>query len=521
MNHTFGQANRGWRIYIYKCIVVVLLTLYTPLGWAATPPPLAGILWPTLQPGIVGEPSSINRCGYIRWIPQEQLLQGDLQLQVSTNLPALDFQVNLEASVWQMVWDQATRSYQELPNSIITAYTNQVHLSLANSLISLPFELQLPPEPGFWRVVFTVSLAATPATPATPTTLATPAAPATPSVPLPPAFYEEFASQHTYYVAYYPPAPPIPSHEFTIAVLPDTQYYARDYPIIFIRQTQWLAENAQSQNISLALHMGDITSRNTPAEWETAVNSLGLLWETVPCILSVGNHDIVGPAGYMRQQTLVDNYFPAATFPYLAGAFEPNQISNSYHLLQLADQPYLVLSLEFGPRDEVLKWADQVISAYPDRKVIIITHTYTGPGGVRICAANSTASPQFYLPEPTNGSVNDGAQMWDKLIRHHANIQLVLSGHIGVSAITYNIARADHDNLVYELLTDYQWEANGGNGYLALLKLTPAGELIVQAYSPYLDEYKTGKDRPGFSNQFIIHLESGEVRPCIESISCI
>ena len=33
------------------------------------------------------------------------------------------------------------------------------------------------------------------------------------------------------------------SDYFTIAVLPDTQYYSEKYPAIFTQQTQWIADN--------------------------------------------------------------------------------------------------------------------------------------------------------------------------------------------------------------------------------------------------------------------------------------
>jgi len=488
LNYIKDYTYRGWRTYLLASVAVLLLFIYSPLGWAATSPQknaFAAIDWPLLTPSVTEAVSVPTHSSYIQWIPQQQVLQGNLQLQISTTLPVSNLAVSLSATVWQMVWDQSTGNYLELPHAAINAYSNEV-LTAIGTPLNLPFTVQLPCEPGFWQVVFTVSLA-------------------TPNC-------EVFTSERAYYVAYYPSASPMPGESFTVAVLPDTQYYARDNPVIFTRQTHWLAENAQHRNISLAVHMGDVTSRNTTDEWEVALASLGLLWDTVPFVLSVGNHDIIGPAGYVRQHTLIDNYFPTVTFPHLIGTFTPDEISNSYHVIQLAGVPYLVLALEFGPRDEVLTWAEQVISAHPHHKVIIITHTYTGPGGVRISATNSTASPQFYLPELANGSVNDGAQMWEKLIRQHANIQLVLSGHIGVSAITYNIARGDHGNLVYELLTNYQWEANGGNGYLALLQFTPAGELVVQVYSPFLDEYKASRAQPGFSNQFIINLESGKVK---------
>ena len=54
------------------------------------------------------------------------------------------------------------------------------------------------------------------------------------------------------------PAPP-PGEEFTLAVLPDTQFYAKDHPEIFDAQTAWLARNAAERRIVFVLHEGDIT----------------------------------------------------------------------------------------------------------------------------------------------------------------------------------------------------------------------------------------------------------------------
>ena len=45
---------------------------------------------------------------------------------------------------------------------------------------------------------------------------------------------------------------------FTIAVIPDTQYYSESFPAIFDKQAQWIVDNTQSQNIIFAAHLGDL-----------------------------------------------------------------------------------------------------------------------------------------------------------------------------------------------------------------------------------------------------------------------
>ena len=43
------------------------------------------------------------------------------------------------------------------------------------------------------------------------------------------------------------------TNDFTIVVLPDTQYYAASYPSIFNSQMQWIVNNASALNIKLVL----------------------------------------------------------------------------------------------------------------------------------------------------------------------------------------------------------------------------------------------------------------------------
>ncbi|HHY94825.1 MAG TPA: hypothetical protein GX513_07425 [Firmicutes bacterium] len=109
-------------------------------------------------------------------------------------------------------------------------------------------------------------------------------------------------------------------------------------------------------------------------------------------------------------------------------------------------------------------------------------------------------------------SMNDGEAVWQEFVRKHSNILLVISGHRGVSTIPYNVAIGDHGNRVYELLADYQWEPEGGSGYLVVLRFSGDGTIAVQAYSPYLDAYKQDRDSYGFDNDFVIDVGAGVVR---------
>ncbi|OYW10554.1 MAG: hypothetical protein B7Z53_00710 [Rhodospirillales bacterium 12-71-4] len=51
---------------------------------------------------------------------------------------------------------------------------------------------------------------------------------------------------------------------------------------------------------------------------------------------------------------------------------------NNYNTFTAPDgTKWLVLSMEFGPRDDVLRWAGEVLDAHLDHRVIIVSHSLT------------------------------------------------------------------------------------------------------------------------------------------------
>ena len=40
-----------------------------------------------------------------------------------------------------------------------------------------------------------------------------------------------------------------------------------------------------------------------------------------------------------------------------------------------------MLALEFGPRKDIVRWANDVMDRHQDREAILITHAYTTPDG--------------------------------------------------------------------------------------------------------------------------------------------
>ena len=56
------------------------------------------------------------------------------------------------------------------------------------------------------------------------------------------------------------PNPPllVSPPEFTIVVLPDTQFYSAEFPVVYTAQTEWIANSIASRNILFVTHLGDV-----------------------------------------------------------------------------------------------------------------------------------------------------------------------------------------------------------------------------------------------------------------------
>jgi len=293
---------------------------------------------------------------------------------------------------------------------------------------------------------------------------------------------------------------------YSFAVLPDTQYYASSWPEIFTAQTSWLVGNRGPQQLAFVLHTGDIVDSDTPEQWTVASQALHLLDGQLPYVVTAGNHDYGALADRMGMGNL---YFPPADFadqPWFQGTFEPDHIENSYSLMDVPGGQWLVLALEFGPRDEVLAWASGVLASHPATPAIVITHAYLYRDGTlydHVNAPTQLYNPHGYVMANQAGTtINDGAELWSKLIAPNSNVRLVFSGHdvngqgIPPGTAARLTSRRPDGTVVHQLLANYQTcvtapceAVHGGNGFLRLLRVSADGARVaVETYSPYLDQ---------------------------------
>ena len=297
----------------------------------------------------------------------------------------------------------------------------------------------------------------------------------------------------------------LPRGAFTIAVLPDTQYYSLRYPDTFTAQTDYIVKKRTEQNIVYVLHEGDITDGNTDAEWLNAVRSMGLLDTAhIPYAVIPGNHDAGynGPPGTVsfNKYFSPDRYLAKGSTPMhtFSGTKDAGKMDNNYHKFTAGGIKWMIVGVEFGPGQATVDWMNALISQNSDRRVIVLTHGYMYNDKKRW-----GADPDHtWLPAP--GGFN-GEQLWNAVIRKHRNIQFVISGHVvpgcgttcpphiqfgGQQDSSTLISRGDSGNLVYQMFVNFQENANGGGGFFRLLEFNPVAHTVTaQTYSPTTNQF--------------------------------
>ncbi len=282
------------------------------------------------------------------------------------------------------------------------------------------------------------------------------------------------------------------SGEFTIALLPDTQYYTAERnggtKEMFIAQTEWIITNRVAQNIAYVVHLGDISdsgdiksgSANT-TEWRNSTNAMYRLENPtrtsiptgIPYGVAVGNHDSEPIGDANGTTTFYNQYFGVQHFagkPYYAGHYGTNN-DNHFDFFSAGGMDFIVLYYEFDTNTTpaALAWGNTVLQTNAHRRAIIVTHNF-----------GNTSTPLNFSPQ--------GSRIYNAL-KANTNIFMMLAGHVtgeGSRADTFN------GNTIRTYIQDYQGWTNGGNGFMRTMTFSPANnQVVVQTFSPWTGEYET------------------------------
>jgi DNA repair exonuclease SbcCD nuclease subunit len=296
--------------------------------------------------------------------------------------------------------------------------------------------------------------------------------------------------------------------DFTIVVLPDTQYYVdadRDakWKQHFFKQTDWIVDNRKSYNIVAVIHNGDIVDdgQGYESEWKLANQAMTVLEdptttglkEGIPYGLSVGNHDnkakpggpsITGNTGFFNE------YFGVKRFSgrsYYGGHYGDDNDEN-FITFTAGGLDFVVVSYQYVEEDSayrkaVLQWGRQVFDSYPNAFGIVNSHYIVG------------------------GSANFGAQgkaIYDS-VANAPNVHLMTCGHVSnekrrtdthaASGHTITSMLADYQGLGKDTASPDVPSYEGGSGYLRIWEFSPKNnEVTVRTYSPSLKKWQTDKE---------------------------
>jgi hypothetical protein len=251
------------------------------------------------------------------------------------------------------------------------------------------------------------------------------------------------------------------AQDFTIVVIPDTQYETEYNPAMLTSQMNWIVNHRSSNNIVFVTHVGDVVNNGTRQEFivaDAAFDKLDI--GRVQYSVGPGNHDI---------GSLWGTYFGASRFSgksWYGGSYND---SNSYSLFSASGQDFILINLQFRPTTDIINWADNLLTRYSNRRAIVVQHDLLN-------VDNSWLNRVSY-----------------DALRDHPNLFMMVCGHMSTATdgAAYVAGTGTDGHTIHVILADYQ-SMSYGNGYLRLLRFSPANDRInMTTYSPYINASRT------------------------------
>lgn len=294
---------------------------------------------------------------------------------------------------------------------------------------------------------------------------------------------------------------------WTIVVLPDTQKYAESSSLISRAhaQTDWIRANKSAQNIVFVSHEGDIVEHgSSTTEWQRMDAVMDKLDGVVPYATTVGNHDYATLNNRSSSTANYSKYFGKSRFSKYSWyrGTGPNDRAH-YQRFSAGGYSFLHLDLEWGvpgsrsDPNTVKGWAWNVLRSNRSVPTIITTHAYLW-------------DKVGYEGHATQrDGANSGATIYKDLVKPNPQVFMVLNGHYHKADGQWRQASTnDAGSKAYEMLANYQHYANGGDGWMRLIKFIPGGgngtdRVQVRTYSPSRKQYKTdGRSQFNFDFSF-------------------
>ncbi|MDE6410762.1 MAG: hypothetical protein K2K81_11060 [Muribaculaceae bacterium] len=254
-----------------------------------------------------------------------------------------------------------------------------------------------------------------------------------------------------------------------IVLIGDIQEYTStdDLATYLYKTCDWLRSvQYYYNNLICVLQNGDLTWDNGWPSWKRADHAVEHLGENIVYIPSIGNHDYKW-GGKDNVQILDRGSTRLNSNPNICRLkkekidfFEEGKLDNIIVPLGGKMNSWNIISLEFGPRAEVIDWADSIVSCNAENRYILMTHEWLTRDGVRI-NEGSYAEKHF-----EGQSYSTPQEIWEKMVYPNNNIICVVCGHNGFCK--YLFTSNEKGREVCQILFNLQYQKNGGDGMIQL-----------------------------------------------------
>ncbi|MCQ2742317.1 MAG: metallophosphoesterase [Bacilli bacterium] len=296
-----------------------------------------------------------------------------------------------------------------------------------------------------------------------------------------------------------------PTKDYTFAVIPDPQMVVTyhdhygDMTGALDTTRDFLNANVNRMKIDMTMCVGDLSNmqvstsdKQKKAEWTYVSSIFNGLNSKVKQIVTPGNHDYdYTVCSKDHSLSYFNEYFPISNYntrSYWGGSLDPTQLQNSYYLSEVAGVKYLFITMDFGPEDYVIDWANEVAESYPDRRIVLLTHNMVNPFGT-ITTKGDTACATSYGWVNTPGiTINDASDVYEKFVKKHKNMFMTFSGHLTTDDIVYHESIGDNGNVIMDFLINGQGIILN-DGLESLLGLFTFDEKEQVVYQDYYSTY--------------------------------
>ncbi|MBQ8290600.1 MAG: metallophosphoesterase, partial [Clostridia bacterium] len=260
-----------------------------------------------------------------------------------------------------------------------------------------------------------------------------------------------------------------PSYSF--AVVGDTQKATRFYPQNLPYIYDYIVKNIENKNIKFSIGLGDITDKDgreeggsfifvenesepggghyersssgTANEWDVAKHAISIMDGVLDYSLIEGNHD---GSNTFNSAFNNDNFAYASQYLNYGGMYN-NSINNAWRTFTVGNVKYLIMNIAYRADSAVIEWANEVLGReeHKDYNVIITTHAYLDCDGTALDSGDINC-----------GTKNSGVYLWEELVSKHANVKLMLSGHVDADKIVYSQRQGINGNTVTQILVNAQ-----------------------------------------------------------------